>query len=600
MNFLGLPSLGSQRWPTAAGISQPDRSHDRSQLAVQPWPGCLGETDHDSREVADRYGGVVCHQTHSADGEARLTMESVTQRVAFKMFMERISRLSAAALLVILNASGAINADAGVPGPRRFDPIPSSSPMQRETPIQVLVSKQILTSGHVTYHYRVVNGNPFPVARVTLGYDEAYGVNELSVTPLGSDFEKASAVGALSPPGWIFHLAPTEEDSLFAIEWDAEPLSGALPGAKSLDGFSVTLDSEDEAYERGHWLINTTSNDDDYPHTWFVLPEAKSTLPPSSIQAQSGIKVSPWTGGDSIRVEVEPGNEGRVTAQMYNSAGRRVRLLHAAWMSAGPHDVLWDCRNDSGAEMPDGEYFVRVWTRRGLRQARVMLERNGGARGARPKENSREPSASRAKDDGGKSSGDVMIVHAKGVQEEPAFLLAPGKGRIVLGGTLLEGPYQLRKVEGRLTVNGFALPPRPAPEAPLLSHEGTAIAALVRRITSLRDSLQHAGADPGVTAGRVEETCAQSGLTEGVSVVGATAQIKFKNGLTFGLLLRKPESVAEQATGHNRRERDLAELKELQNYIAMGCVVFFVDTNVRHIASPRERQEGTGSRGRRA
>lgn len=298
------------------------------------------------------------------------------QRVGFKMSMERISRLNAVVMLTILTTSGAPNAGAGAPEPRHFEPIPSSSPMQRETPIQVLVSKDVRTPGRVTYRYRFVNGNPFPIARVTLGYDEGYGVNELSVAPLGSDFEKALAVGAQSPPGWIFHLAPTEEDSLFGIEWEVESGSSALLGGTSLDGFSVTLESEDEAYERGHWLINTTSAEDDYPHTWFILPDGKTKLPPSSILAQTGIKVHSWPGGDSIRVEVAPGNEGRVTAQMYDSA-RRVRLLHSAWMSAGSHDLVWDGRNDSGAAVPEGEYFIRVWTPKGLRQARVMLERQG-------------------------------------------------------------------------------------------------------------------------------------------------------------------------------------------------------------------------------
>lgn len=330
------------------GISQPDRSHDRSHYLAE----------------------VGCSKTPIRTG----------QRRSIVMGMERFSRLIAVTLLSLLIAPGPTDADPGAPRPRRFEPIPSTSPMQRETPVQVLVSKQVREPGRVTYHYRIVNGNPYPIARVTLGYDEDYGVSELLFPPLGSDFEEASASGAQSPPGWTFHLVPTEDDSLFAIEWEAEPLSNALRGGTALDGFSVTLDTEDEAYERGHWSINTTSGDDYYPHTWFILPEAKTKLHPSSIQAQTGITVRPWAGGDSIRVEVGAGSGGRATIQMYDSAGRRVRLLLSGSMAPGTHDLAWNGRNDSGAEVPEGEYFVRIWMSQGLRQARVKLARSDDGR----------------------------------------------------------------------------------------------------------------------------------------------------------------------------------------------------------------------------
>lgn len=260
--------------------------------------------------------------------------------------------------------------------PRHFEPIPSPSPMQRDTPVQVLVSKQVLGPGRVTYRYCVVNGNPFPIARVTLGYDEFYGVNELSYVPLGWEIDEAPASGSQSPPGWAFHLVPTEEDSLFMIEWEVESASAALRGNTSLDGFSVTLGGEDDAYERGHWAIITTGGDDYYPHTWFILPDGKTKLHPSSIQAQADVRVCSGATGDSVGIGFDTTNGARVTVRVYDGSGKSVRILNTAYLPAGAHGLVWDGRDDLGAEVSDGEYFARIWAPQGLRQARVLIARS--------------------------------------------------------------------------------------------------------------------------------------------------------------------------------------------------------------------------------
>lgn len=226
-----------------------------------------------------------------------------------------------------------------------------------------------------------MNGNPYPIARVTLGYDEFYGVNELLYEPLGWDPDDAPASGTHSPPGLVFHLVPTEEDSLFAIEWEVE--SGVIPlmGGTSLDGFSVTLGGEDEAYERGHWSITTTGSDDYTPHTWFILPDGEAKLSSSSIQAQTGVRVRTGAVGHSVGIGFETVDGARITVRVYDASGKSVRILSAVYMPAGAHELTWDGREDSGAEVPNGEYFVRIWAPQGLRQARVTLVRPRSAQG---------------------------------------------------------------------------------------------------------------------------------------------------------------------------------------------------------------------------
>lgn len=249
--------------------------------------------------------------------------------------------------------------------------------MQRETPVQVLVSKEVLGPGRVTYRYRVVNGNPFPIARVTLGDDYFYGTSELLYEPLGWEIDDAPASGTQSPPGWAFHLIPTEDDSLFMIEWEADSTSSGLPGGTSLDGFAVTVGGEDEAYERGHWEIMTTCDDDYYPHTWFILPERGTNPHPSSIQAHTGVRVRPGAADDSVGIGFDTVDGARVAVFVFDSAGERVRTLNTGYLAAGKHELIWDGRDDSRVELPDGEYFVRIHASQGLRQARVVLARFG-------------------------------------------------------------------------------------------------------------------------------------------------------------------------------------------------------------------------------
>jgi len=65
----------------------------------------------------------------------------------------------------------------------------------------------------------------------------------------------------------------------------------------------------------------------------------------------------------------------RVEIAVFDAAGRRVRQLVSGTKAAGRYEVTWDGRGESGAPMPAGVYFLRVWT--GTRQVvnRVTLVR---------------------------------------------------------------------------------------------------------------------------------------------------------------------------------------------------------------------------------
>ncbi|HYJ31803.1 MAG TPA: hypothetical protein VE326_01155 [Candidatus Binatia bacterium] len=165
-----------------------------------------------------------------------------------------------------------------------------------------------------------------------------------------------------------------------------------------------------------------------------------------------------------------------------------------------------------------------------------------------------------------------------------ASLLASGGGWIVLGGNVIDGPYHLRMTGGRVTINGFSLPPPPSAGPPQLSRDGEQIAALVQRVTSLRDSLSQAGAATSYIEQQLRQLSTASPLVQGVSLSGGVAQIHFRSGFTFGLPLSKTYQ-RDEGSGPSRHEREVSTLRDLQKLVEMGCIVFIIDSNTQHVVS---------------
>lgn len=59
-------------------------------------------------------------------------------------------------------------------------------------------------------------------------------------------------------------------------------------------------------------------------------------------------------------IEYEIPHTGEVTITVYDIQGRLVRSLASLTQQAGTHTVVWDARNDGGANVSSGSYFCRV------------------------------------------------------------------------------------------------------------------------------------------------------------------------------------------------------------------------------------------------
>ena len=67
--------------------------------------------------------------------------------------------------------------------------------------------------------------------------------------------------------------------------------------------------------------------------------------------------------------------DGPVTLQVFDSAGRLVRTLVNEDQSSGPHEVVWNGKDDAGRRTATGIYFARLVQDEGTRvQKLVMLK----------------------------------------------------------------------------------------------------------------------------------------------------------------------------------------------------------------------------------
>jgi hypothetical protein len=75
---------------------------------------------------------------------------------------------------------------------------------------------------------------------------------------------------------------------------------------------------------------------------------------------QSSLKVypNPFSGTTNIKLTFE--SLQRVEAKIYNLSGELVITLHDGYLEAGEHQLIWDAKNLSGAEVPQGIYIIRV------------------------------------------------------------------------------------------------------------------------------------------------------------------------------------------------------------------------------------------------
>ncbi len=82
---------------------------------------------------------------------------------------------------------------------------------------------------------------------------------------------------------------------------------------------------------------------------------------------------NPFSSTTTIQYELP--ESGSVTVTLYDLCGRRVRILVPGQTAAGVHEVVWDGKNDSGADLAAGVYFCTVACEGRRATARMVIVR---------------------------------------------------------------------------------------------------------------------------------------------------------------------------------------------------------------------------------
>ena len=95
--------------------------------------------------------------------------------------------------------------------------------------------------------------------------------------------------------------------------------------------------------------------------TLFAVGAGPLSVPSPGIAGGLALSIprpNPFASTTSFQVLLD--RQSVVIADVFDLAGRRVRVLHAGPLEAGAHALVWDGRDDTGAVRPPGVYLVRI------------------------------------------------------------------------------------------------------------------------------------------------------------------------------------------------------------------------------------------------
>jgi len=75
-----------------------------------------------------------------------------------------------------------------------------------------------------------------------------------------------------------------------------------------------------------------------------------------------GAKIYPNPFNPTANIQFEMPVSGKLTVEVYNGLGQKVRTLFNGNKAAGNHSLMWDGRNDKGAQLGSGAYIMHIAT----------------------------------------------------------------------------------------------------------------------------------------------------------------------------------------------------------------------------------------------
>jgi hypothetical protein len=170
----------------------------------------------------------------------------------------------------------------------------------------------------------------------------------------------------------VYTVAASPASSAWIIPQNS---GGVLsPGANAQ--INVLLDASLLAVGNYDGKIFVNSNDPDLPiDSVLVNFEVNSGVGLSTPKTFTQLNVSPnpFTGFTTVFLNLA--QKTRVDLGVYDLAGNRIKSLLNQYVNAGSHSIQWDGSNQSGQELPQGVYLLRMATGNDVKHLRLVLLR---------------------------------------------------------------------------------------------------------------------------------------------------------------------------------------------------------------------------------
>lgn len=195
--------------------------------------------------------------------------------------------------------------------------------------------------------------------------------------PASGEFCSIAAVNA--PDGYIWTYALTDSGECWRSNLSGEgdwyriatlqplgptsfrSISGVTHGG-SIWTYALAADGEvwrSHTFGEGDWYLVST-----------ISPTSDAPLDPSRA---SDLDVAPNPARDEVTIEFSLEQPSEVAIRVFDSNGRLVRDIVQASMPQGPRNVQWDRKDERGASVPAGVYFIRFASRAHVGERQVVL-----------------------------------------------------------------------------------------------------------------------------------------------------------------------------------------------------------------------------------
>jgi len=152
----------------------------------------------------------------------------------------------------------------------------------------------------------------------------------------------------------------TDSDNLLFLQLEnfCSAYSYTSPAYETLTGFDIPMGQDWYAFlDNSHRHGNAVMLGGEIRLEHWGTPVDDPQMPPVSFSLSSP-SPNPCSGSTKLILELPSAAE--IGVKIYNPRGQMIRSLASEALPAGTHNLIWDGKNGSGADVASGLYLIRV------------------------------------------------------------------------------------------------------------------------------------------------------------------------------------------------------------------------------------------------